>query len=285
MSALATALDYAARGFAVFPCLERRKEPACSRGFHDATTNPATIRRWFSGPHNYNVAIATGTMSGIWVLDVDGEHGDRVMADLERQHGELPPTAEVITGRGVHLWFRADGPIPSSVERIGPSVDVRGDGGYVVAPPSIHPMGCAYEWANDRPPAPAPEWLVKLARHKPGAPKLVISNSEPVPHLAHRGPSDAYGQAALDREIDELAKTPPGSRNHALNRASFSLHQLVAGGELDAGEVRHRLIAAATVNGLMAEDGPRQVWATINSGARAGLQHPRSRPMGARSAR
>jgi hypothetical protein len=87
----------------------------------------------------------------------------------------------------------------------------------------------------------------------------------------------AYGEAALAREAETLAAVAPGGRNHALNRASFSLHQLVAGGELEHGEVEHRLLAAAERNGLIADDGLRSVLATIRSGARAGLQHPRSR--------
>jgi len=74
--------------------------------------------------------------------------------------------------------------------------------------------------------------------------------------------------------------TAGGSRNHALNKASFCLHQLVAGGELDGPDVERELLAAAYANGLMADpgDGPRKVMATIRSGARAGLQHPRRRP-------
>ena len=84
--------------------------------------------------------------------------------------------------------------------------------------------------------------------------------------------------AALDREIEALANTAPGGRNHALNRASFSLHQLVAGAELDAGVVRHRLIDASTANRLVADDGLPSVLATIKSGMCAGLQHPRTRP-------
>ena len=73
---------------------------------------------------------------------------------------------------------------------------------------------------------------------------------------------------------------PDSGRNNQLNRASFCLHQLVAGGELDAGEVERALLDAATANRLVAEDGLRQTMATIRSGARAGLQHPRSPPNG-----
>jgi hypothetical protein len=93
------------------------------------------------------------------------------------------------------------------------------------------------------------------------------------------GPPRAYGKAALDREIDALAQVQKGSRNAALNEASFRLYQLVAGGELDDGEVKERLLAAAQANGLMTdpEDGPCAVLRTIASGAKAGLRFPRSR--------
>ena len=69
---LQAALDYAARGFMVFPLWPRSKEPACKHGFKNATTNPATIRRYWLAQPDYNIAIATGIVSGVWILDVDG---------------------------------------------------------------------------------------------------------------------------------------------------------------------------------------------------------------------
>ena len=272
-SALGAALDYAARGWLVFPCAIAAKTPVCSRGFKEATGNPATIKRWWRA-QDYNIAVATGVVSKVWVLDVDGAIGAATLGLLEAQHGALPATLCSATGSGCHLWFVADAPLPSSVGRVGLGLDVRADGGYVLAPPSVHPDGPIYQWIDAMAPAIAPDWLIRLARRRPGAPVI--------PHAAarrHVGPSDAYGRAALDAEIAALANTAPGGRNHALNRASFSLHQLVAGGELDGAEVQARLIEAATANGLMADphDGPRAVLATIRSGARAGLAHPRSR--------
>jgi hypothetical protein len=75
--ALRAAIYYAAGGFAVFPCWPRRKEPATPRGFYNATTNPATIRRWWLANPDYNVALASGIASGVWILDVDGDGGAR----------------------------------------------------------------------------------------------------------------------------------------------------------------------------------------------------------------
>jgi hypothetical protein len=142
-----------------------------------------------------------------------------------------------------------------------------------MAPPSVHPDGPIYTWINDEPLAVAPDWLIKLARKPPPAPITL-------PPRTHSAPPGAYGAAALQSEIEVLANTAPGSRNHALNRASFCLHQLVAGGELDGADVERELLAAAAANGLMADttDGPNSVLRTIRSGARAGRRHPRRRP-------
>jgi hypothetical protein len=241
------------------------------RGFYSASTNPATIRRWFGGTQDYNLAVRTGMASGIWVLDIDPRHGgDKWLAVLEAMHGALPPTRAVKTSDGWHLWWRAGCPIQSSDNRVALGIGVKGDGGYAMVPPSIHPSGVAYEWLSTEPPVAAPDWLVRLTRRP----------QPPPPRLPHTGAPEAYGAAALDREMEDLANAPPGQRNNALNRTSFVLHQLVAGGELDGALVERRLIEAAHANGLMTDpdDGSRKTMATIRSGARAGLQHPRSKP-------
>jgi Bifunctional DNA primase/polymerase, N-terminal len=269
---LETALRYAAQGFAVFPCKYCTKQPALPGGFYAATTNPETIRRWFGGTCRYNVAIRTGLASRAWVLDVDNRHrGFSSLRGFENRYGPLPLTRQCRTADGVHLWWRASSPTRCSEDRVGPGLGVKADGGYAMAPPSVHPDGPIYEWANDAPIAAAPEWLVKLTR-KPPPPRFTV------PPRTHNGPPGAYGAVALRREIAILADTAPGNRNNALNKASFSLHQLVAGGELNAGEVERELLTAAQANGVLADDGLPQVLATIASGRRAGLQHPRSRP-------
>jgi len=276
MSLLQHALNYAARGFAVFPCLPGAKEPAFKGGFKIATTNPARLRRWWLAIPAYNIGIATGIVSGVWVLDVDGHDGATSLGAIETKHGALPDTLISVTADGCHFWFRYTSPVPCSADdRVGRGLHVRGDGGYVLAPLSVHPDGPIYRWTNNKSPALAPDWLVALTRRPPPGPitsKIAVpSRTSDVLH--------AYGRAALEYEITALASTLKGGRNDALNRASFSLHQLVAGGELDPAEVRARLLAAAAANGLMTdpEDGPRSVAKTIASGARAGLQHPRNR--------
>jgi hypothetical protein len=208
--------------------------------------------------------------SQLFVLDIDGSDGAASLDELQRKHNPLPATAISSTGTGRHIWFSIQAPIPCSVGRVGLGLDIRGDGGYVVVPPSIHPNGKSYSWISSGPLAEGSAWLIDLARKRP-APSI---SQRAMAAIVRPG---GYGQAALEFEIDALVKTSPGGRNHQLNRASFCLHQLVAGGELNAGIVEDRLLAAAQANGLLQDDGFRAVMATIRSGARAGLQSPRSR--------
>ena len=102
---LATALTLARRGLRVFPCLVQGKQPACERGCLAATVDESTIRqRWQSEPC-YNIGVACGSLSGIFVVDVDSHEAEARLAKLEAEHGKLPPTVEVITIRGRHLYF------------------------------------------------------------------------------------------------------------------------------------------------------------------------------------
>jgi Bifunctional DNA primase/polymerase, N-terminal len=263
------ALKYAAQGFAVFPCWPRTKKPATRRGFYEATTNPAALRRWFSGVQQYNIAVRTGMASHCWILDVDDPAS---LENVVAKYGPLPLTRQSQASRGVHYWWRTDVPVFCGNSRIAAGLDVKGDGGFIMVPPSVHPNGSIYRWLNDAPLVVAPDWLLALARKRP-EPNLVLERSS----RKHNGPPGSYGAAALESEIKALASAPRGTRNPQLNCTSFRLHQLVAGDELSRDEVEACLIEACKANGLWADDGPRQVMATIRSGACAGLQHPRAR--------
>jgi hypothetical protein len=207
----------------------------------------------------------------VWVLDIDNPDA---LAALEDKHGPLPITRQSRSSRGLHLWFKAPVlPISNSTGRIAAGIDVRGEGGYVVAPPSVHPDGPTYTWVNDAPIVEAPSWLLALAR-KPQPKPTTQKTDAPWPSS---GRSSAYGAAAFRKEIENLANAPEGGRNHQLNRSAFSLYQLVAAGELTANEVEAALIEACEKNGLVADDGLRQCLATIASGRSAGLKSPRSR--------
>ncbi len=158
-----TARALAEKGMAILPCVARGKVPATPHGVKDATADAATIDAWWRLLPEANIGIACGAASGIFVVDIDGDDGEATMGALEAERGELPPTVEAITGNGRHCYFRLGdhAPVGNSAGRIGPGVDTRGEGGYVLAPPSIHPTGRTYQWSVDTAAdfADAPDWL------------------------------------------------------------------------------------------------------------------------------
>ncbi len=161
----AAILRLASRGWLIFPCKAGTKQPAVSNWRRLATRDPARIVRWLGDFPECNWAIATGPASGLFVLDVDGEEGFASYLSLCQSYGEIE-TLGVKTSRGSHLYFRypATGVVRNSAARVGRGLDVRGVGGYVLTPPSIHPDGVAYEWlggVEDRPIASAPPWLLR----------------------------------------------------------------------------------------------------------------------------
>ena len=161
---IGTALALAARGFHVFPCRPRDKRPATATGLKAATTDQAIIRQWWRQQPDCNIGIATGTISEVFVLDIDGDDGESGLSRLEREFGELPATVASITGGGGrHLFFRCpERPVRNSAGQIAAGLDVRGDGGYVISPPSIHASGRPYCWSVDSAAAiaSAPDWLL-----------------------------------------------------------------------------------------------------------------------------
>ena len=167
---LVAALGYAKRGWAVLACQSRGKAPATKHGFKDATTQNSRIVPMWAANAGANVGIATGGVSGIVVLDVDPRNGgDGSLLELERVHGSLPETASVSTGGGGrHFYFAA----PKGAARSGvlaDGLDFKADGGYVVAPPSIHPDGGEYRWLNDPARtslARCPEWIRPSSKTK-----------------------------------------------------------------------------------------------------------------------
>ncbi len=187
-------LDYArlyiGLGFAVLPLqfpFERdgRLECSCGRkdcrqpakhpfgrlvrnGLKDASKDPATVEGWFTKTR-FNIGIVTGAASGIIVLDIDPRHdGHETLAGFEREHGSIPETWRFLTGGGgEHVLFRHPGrPVANSAGALGPGLDVRGNGGYIVAPPSRHICGRPYAISvdhhpEDAPLAEVPAWLLE----------------------------------------------------------------------------------------------------------------------------
>lgn len=149
------AIDYINKGLAVFPLVYKGKTPLTKNGCKDATTDAAIVKAWWQKWPNANIGIATGKASGgLIVIDLDidedkGINGYQTLKDWQRENGELPDTCCSITGRGGnHLFFKTTRQVQNRAGLLD-GVDVRGDGGYIVAPPSIHSNGRAYEWEYD----------------------------------------------------------------------------------------------------------------------------------------
>jgi hypothetical protein len=157
-----SALAYAQHGFHVFPLHSMRngrcscnrdcgktagKHPRVAGGFKAATADPEQILAWWRKWSDANIGIATGAVSGIIVLDVDGAEGHAALQKLIAKHGPLPRTPVVKTARGWHLYY---GLPPGKVISCstGGGLDVRGEGGYVVAPPSVHASEHIYHWCE-----------------------------------------------------------------------------------------------------------------------------------------
>ena len=175
-SRIDAALAYAEAGLAVFPvhsvehgqcscgnaqCKSRGKHPRTPNGFKDATIDTRQVKTWWETFPDANIGIRTGKESGIFVVDIDGDEG------FEWLHKQpFTDTPMVRTGGGgIHVFFRypADREIKNSARKIAPQVDIRGDGGYVIAPPSNHASGNSYEWIqslSDTPLADAPQELL-----------------------------------------------------------------------------------------------------------------------------
>lgn len=154
------ALEYASRGWSVIPLAPKNKTCILNtwKPYQETIATEEEIRAWWKINPNANVAIVTGKVSGIFALDIDGEEGKAAISGRP-----MPVTPATRTGKGFHYIYKLpkDIEIRNSARKIGPGLDIRGEGGYIVAPPSIHSSGSTYEWLVQDYPAEAPEWLLK----------------------------------------------------------------------------------------------------------------------------
>lgn len=287
---LDVAIAYARRGWPVFPVAERGKKPripaahpkgdplrvkchgACGReghGFYDATTDLTKIQQWWTRWPDANIGLRTGVAFD--VLDIDGPtglaslHTSAPYGGKDRFASIVGPT--VLTGGGGHHILVAVTDLRDKAGFI-PNCDFRGAGGYVVAAGSVHPSGERYTWLEGYGPGeqsikPAPTWLIELLTSK--------SSSSPQNAILP-GKSTRYGLRALQSELGKLAVSLGGTRNSNLNKAAFSLAQLVASGHLDCEQVAASLLIVARRIGLP----EAEILNTIGSGMQAGLMTPRT---------
>lgn len=167
---LQAALNYVGRGIPVFPIIPRDKKPLTRNGYKDATLDHKIIQAWWKRWPNANIGIPTGKVSGFIVLDIDVDKGGfQSLMVLEKKYGLFPLTMEIHTGGGgLHKFYLCpkDMDIRNSAGKLGPGLDIRGNGGYVVAAPSIHASGKGYRRSEKSAswPVPAPVWFLELLK-------------------------------------------------------------------------------------------------------------------------
>lgn len=155
----------ARRGFRLFPCRPRSKQPLLKRWPERATSDVPQLSAWFQKYANCNWALATGEGSKTIALDIDGSEGLESLSDCCVDWREIAQaTLGVKTGRGSHLYFLHPGfTVRNSIKKLASGLDIRGDGGYVIVPPSTHESGEVYFWLGadeTKPVAAAPTWLL-----------------------------------------------------------------------------------------------------------------------------
>ena len=213
MNVLDTALAYANKGIRVVPIKQGEKRPPMQGWQNAATSDPTTIRTWFQGQFkNCGLGIATGEFRNRYlvVIDIDDRpefSGSDTLKDLEQLHGELPNTVEVITGSGGrHIYFLTGQPIRNEASgRLGQGIDVRGIGGQVLAPPTVHPNGKTYEWVEGKsiantPPADMPLWMVLILTEK-HIDDIPITYESTTNLLTEEGPASRYCAATTWPEL------------------------------------------------------------------------------------
>jgi hypothetical protein len=167
--------EYMGRGWSIIPIRTGDKRPLIRwEEFQLRRPSEAEARSWFRQWPDAGIGVVTGPISGLVVVDLDAGHGgDESLEKLEREHGALPSTVEGRTGGGGrHLYFAQPGGLVRNKVGLAPGIDIRGDGGYVVAPPSLHASGLRYAWAAGRTPesigiAPLPDWILRQAIEEP----------------------------------------------------------------------------------------------------------------------
>jgi hypothetical protein len=217
---LEAALQYASRGWRVFPLRPGTKLPLQgSSGFKDATTDPDTIHRWWTEDPTRNVAIATGPESNLLVVDLDvkpDKDGTAVLSELERVHGDLPPAPLVSTANGgVHAFYAYPPEGASSGANVaGPGIDIRAAGGYVVAAPSVLADGGEYDWMSkvDILTVP-PAWVYKKPSQTAPAAPTARDEAHPLPPAP---------PAVLDAARARLARHGPAVEGNGGDQHTFA---------------------------------------------------------------
>jgi hypothetical protein len=271
-----SALHYARwRGWAVFPLRPKSKEPLVAGAYKAATADLHQVEAWWTQYPDANIGLATGQRSGVWVLDIDGPEGFASFDSLELEHGEVPDTQWVSTGKGSHLYWQCPaGQDPGRRIGVRPGLDLIGGAGYLVLPPSIHPSGREYVWAEvDGPIAAAPDWLRDLQRPRAERPRVGPASwpraHVEAPQEGVRSP-DQYLAGVVRRAAHDVTHAGRGQRNVELYRAAVWVASVAAGLNRSLAGPMAELYRAAQTAGL--DD--IEIERTLDSAAARGRARP-----------
>jgi hypothetical protein len=262
---LAAAAAYQQAGWSIVPAaIEGKRALVSWKQWQRVAAGPEQLANWARRYPRANWAVVTGRVSGVVAVDVDPDAGgNRALAELERRHGDLPWSAVVETpSGGAHVYLtHPGGRVRNSASRIGLGVDVRGDGGLALLPPSRRPGG-AYRWAVGGPgsvPLMPAAW-VELLRPPP---RPAVAATRTTPGAGQDPEGDGHNTARLAGILRALQRTPIGQRNNCLYWCGRRLAELVDQGA--PADWRHTLAAAARHCGL----DPAEVEDTLDSALRA----------------
>jgi hypothetical protein len=262
------ALQYAGRGWPVFPWNPHEKKPHTATGFYAATTDPAVLCRWWRKWPGALVALATGEASGIDVLDVDTHSGDgfATLADLPA----IPRTLTASTPRAGRHHFLRHTPRMRCC-RLGPGLEIKATGGLVILPPAR-----GRQWLDQTAIAEPPAWISELAQDngcastRPDRPSTTEARRKlaAFKRSAPKGSHEAnYALCAANNAIEEIMATGAADyQNDLIFDKAFGLGRMVVRGWITADAVEVALFHAGKACGLVAETSEAQVRTTILSG-------------------
>jgi putative DNA primase/helicase len=286
------ALDYAKRGWRVIPLYEIREDGSCacgrpdcdgnSKGKHPrltewqkkASDDTKKITHWWGTFPHANVGVMCGQDTGFMVVDVDGPTGEDSLKGRD-----WPKTQKVKTGRGFHYhfkWPKLEFALKNNAGIL-PGVDIKVGKGQAVMPPSVHYNGTKYEWEvspDECELADAPAWFVEILKEKFAPKKRLEENITKLENTKKAAQNNRYWQAALEKEVGNVAMANEGTRNDQLNKSAYVLAGIVAAHHLDDYEVRSQLERAARRAGL----NETEIERTLSSALGAGKSHPRDDP-------
>lgn len=232
-------------------CTSPGKHPLTKNGIKDAISEADNVRGLWQKYPSANVMVATGSISGICVIDVDvgpWKDGEQALRELEAQNEELPDTLRVKTGGGgFHYYFLIpEGVIiKNSASKLGPGIDIRGEGGYVLGPGSTHISGkkyqCEEHWDFDLDElAVLPIWVVDILGADQVPPAAATGNADSSLELE----CDCWEHRKLIDFTRRISEALPGCQEVTLNNLSFELGLILRNQHLDRDVVEQSLIAA-----------------------------------------